>query len=151
MATGDPGSPTQPPTVPVDLGPIGPKDRYEFTPAQEAVIGDLAGKMQFVGLCMCALAVLWVTQVVIVLVSRWNEPRPFDVYGTLNALIYGLIGFWTLTASGAFAQVVRTVGWDVSHVMDALRSLRKMYSLLNYLLIAAIVVVFILLIGHRVR
>ena len=56
----------------------------------------------------------------------------------INGLIYGLIGYWTMSASRDFAAVVATTGWDVPHVMDALRSLRKMYSLLFYLLVAAL-------------
>jgi hypothetical protein len=151
MATGEAGPPVEPPTMPVDLGPIGPKQRYEFTPVQEAVIGDLAGKMRFVGAFMLTLAVFAAVQVLMVLGMRWKEDRPFDVFGTIQALIYGLIGFWTLDASKAFREVVTTTGWDVPHVMDALRSLRKMYSLLFWLLIASIAAVFILMVGHRLR
>jgi hypothetical protein len=149
MATGDVVSPNDPPTVPVDLGPIGPKQRYEFTPDQEAVIADLAGKMQFVGMCMFGLAVLWLFQVIFVAVKV--EGHPFDVFTAITALIYGLIGYWTMSASGDFAAVVATVGWDVPHVMDALRSLRKMYSLLFYLLVAAIIASLILMVSYRVR
>ena len=120
---------------PVELGPIGPKARYEFTPVQEEVIGDLAGKMRFVGTFLCALALLSLFQVIYVAVKLQNHP--LDIFTTINALIYGLIGYWTVVASRNFAAVVATTGWDVPHVMDALRSLRKMYSLLFYLLVAA--------------
>ena len=149
MATGDPGSPTQPPMVPVDLGPIGPKQRYEFTPAQEVVIGDLATKMRFVGLCMFGLAVLWLAQVLHMAVKL--ESHRIDIFATITAIIFGLLGYFTVSASGDFAAVVATVGWDVPHVMDAIRSLRKMYSLVFYLLVAAIAAFLILKFAYSVR
>lgn len=149
MATGDPGSPPQPATSPVDLGPIGPRQRYEFTPAQEAVIGDLASKMQFVGMCMFGLAILWLAQVIHMATKA--ESHRVDVFATMTAIVYGLIGYFTISASGNFAAVVATVGWDVPHVMDALRSLRKMYALVFYLLVAAILAAIILKLAYSVR
>jgi hypothetical protein len=141
MATGDVPPPTLPDPAPsVDLGPIGPKQRYEFTKDQEAVIGDLSGKMRFVGAFLFALGVLGLFQVGFI----FYRVRLFAWITAINALIYAMIGFWTLRASGAFSAVVETVGWDVPHLMDALKSMRKMYSLLYWLLIMAIVASIIL-------
>ncbi len=148
MATGDVSPPTGPEPAPtVDLGPIGPRQRYEFTKDQESVIGDLSGKMRFVGAFLFALGMLGLFQVAYVA----YRVRLFDGLMAINALIYGLIGFWTLRASGAFAAVVETVGWDVPHLMDALRSMRKMYSLLYWLLIMAIVASIVLMVTALVR
>ena len=44
-------------------------------------------------------------------------------------------------------MVETTVGWDVPHLMDALRSLRKMYTLLFAMLVAAVVASIILMIA----
>lgn len=148
MATGDPAPTAQPPTDSVDLGPIGPKQRYEFTPAQEAVIGDLASKMQFVGLCMFGMAALWLAQVIQMAVKA--DDHRIDIFATITAVIYGLLGYFTVSASGNFAAVVATVGWDVPHIMDALRSLRKMYSLVFYLLVSAILAAIILKIAYSI-
>ena len=149
MATGDAGSPKESPTVPVDLGPIGPRQRYEFTPAQESVIGDLAGKMRFVGAFMFALGFLGLVRVIYVAWKNRGLEGSFDIDSLITTIIYSLIGFWTLSASKGFAAVVATVGWDVPHVMDALRSLRKMYTLLFYMLVAAIVASLVLMIRYR--
>lgn len=135
--------PVPPAVEGVDLGPIGPRQRYEFTRDQEQVIGDLAVKMGFVGaflLAMTTLGAVWVAYVL-----YRTDFRYFDGFTALNALIYGCLAIWTLRASGAFASVAATVGRDVSHLMDALSSLRKMYSLLYWLLVMAIVASFLLL------
>ncbi len=125
----------------VDLGPIGPGARYEFTPEQERTIADLSGKMGFVGAFLLALATLGVVQVA---VAAYRF-RVFDAFAALNSLLFGCIAIWTITASGAFAAVVTTVGRDVTHLMDALGSLRKMYSLLYWLLVGAILASVLLL------
>ena len=148
MATGE-DSPNLPTVPPVDLGPIGPKARYEFTKPQEAVIGDLAGKMRFVGAFMFALAMLGALQGALFVANHGG--REFDALGLINVLIFGLIGFWTLSAAREFSAVVETKGWDVPHLMDALRSLRKMYTLLFALLIGAIIASIVLMIAFRFR
>ena len=147
MSTGEEQTLPGVPIPQVDLGPIGPRTRYEFTPDQEQVIGDLAGKMRFVGGLLLLLSLFIVGQV-IHMAARLGL---FDVYGTLNAIVFGLLGYWTLSAAGGFSEVVRTVGWDVPHLMDALRSLRKMYALLYYLLAAALIASLVLLVTYRVR
>ena len=154
MATGNEGAgalrttePIPPAVQDVNLGPIGPKDRYEFTPEQEKTIGDLAGKMGFVAAFLLAMATISLVQAGYVA----YKARLFDWPLAINALIYGCIGVWTLNASGAFAAVVTTVGRDVTHLMNALGSLRRMYSLLYWLLIAGIVASIILMVTLSVR
>lgn len=132
--------PVPPAVEAVDLGPIGPKSRYEFTGDQERTIADLSGKMGFVGAFLLALTVIGLIRVIVAAI-RGN----FDAIGAINTLLFGCIAIWTITASGAFAEVVTTVGRDVTHLMDALESLRKMYSLLYWLLVAAILASAILL------
>lgn len=150
MATGD-LPPEAPAIPPVDLGPIGPKARYEFTKDQEVVIGDLAAKMRFVGLFLLTLALLALIQVGRVAYVRWDFDRAFDWGNALNALLYGLLGGWTLQASGGFAAVVETTGWDVPHLMDALSSLRRMYSLVTWFLMMVLAAALILLIASISR
>jgi hypothetical protein len=131
----------------VDLGPLGPRARYELTKAQEVVIGDLAGKMRFVGIFLIVLATLALVQVIFVALRL----RVFDWGGGLNFVIYSLLGFWTLQASGGFTAVVETVGWDVPHLMDALSGLRRMYSLIYWILIMALVAVLVLILASVAR
>lgn len=148
MSTGEiPPNPETESVSPVDLGPVGPKARYEFTKPQEAVIGDLASKMRFVGAFLFALAMLGALQGAFFIAESGG--RKFDALGLINVLIFGLIGFWTLSAAREFSAVVETEGWDVPHLMDALRALRNMYTLLFTLLIGAIVASIVLMTGFR--
>ena len=148
MATGELIPPTMPEAAPsIDLGPVGPRQRYEFSKGQEVVIGDLAGKMRFVGAFLFALGMLGLVQVAYVAF----RVKLFDWLTAINSLIYAMIGFWTLRASGAFSAVVETVGWDVPHLMDALKSMRKMYSLLYWLLVLAIVASIVVMARHMTR
>jgi hypothetical protein len=48
----------------------------------------------------------------------------------VNGLLYLLIGVWTRSAGGSFHKVVTTQGSDISHLMEALSSLNKMYALI---------------------
>jgi hypothetical protein len=46
-----------------------------------------------------------------------------------------LIGIWTLNAGKSFRLVVETKGHDIPHLMSALNSLRKLYTLMFWILI----------------
>jgi hypothetical protein len=50
-----------------------------------------------------------------------------------------LIGIWTINAASSFKLVVDTRGHDIPHLMNALTSLRKLYTLMFWLLIVALV------------
>jgi len=52
-----------------------------------------------------------------------------------------LIGVWTINAAQSFKLVVSTRGRDIPHLMGALTSLRKLYTLMFWLLIATVVLV----------
>jgi hypothetical protein len=53
----------------------------------------------------------------------------------VNGLLYLLLGVWTRSAGGSFKKIVRTTGSDISHLMEALSSLNKLYSLLYALIL----------------
>ena len=95
MSTGEVGSPTEPPTSPVDLGPVGPEGSGTSSPrTQEAVIGDLAGKMRFVGAFLFAMAMLGFAlqgALFIAWIAEGTGTGSLDVdSGLINVLIYGL-------------------------------------------------------------
>jgi len=57
------------------------------------------------------------------------------VSNAVNGLLYLLLGVWTRSAAGSFKKIVDTKGSDISHLMEALSSLNKMYSLIYTLII----------------
>jgi hypothetical protein len=55
--------------------------------------------------------------------------------GLVNGLIYLLIGMWTRSAAASFQKIVDTRGHDIGHLMDALGSLNRMYTLIYSLIL----------------
>jgi cell division protein FtsL len=105
--------------------------QYEFKPGENKIIGELASRMNFVGLFLLAVGILVIAHGVVVAV-HWGP----IISGTLTCVV----GIWTQRASVSFRSVVQTQGCDISHLMRALEDLRKLYSLQFWLLILCILV-----------
>jgi uncharacterized membrane protein len=54
-----------------------------------------------------------------------------------------LIGIWNINAANSFGFVVTTAGNDIQHLMNALVSLRKLYTLMFWVLVLALTLVVI--------
>jgi hypothetical protein len=123
----------QPQAAPKPQPPV-----YEFTVAQNDVIRTLSRKMKFVG-------VFYVLASVVVglagLISLFFAPIIGVIYMVLLTPEL-LIGIWTINAASSFRLIVDTRGHDIPHLMHALTSLRKLYTLMFWLLI----IVFVLMI-----
>jgi hypothetical protein len=140
---------------------IGVTSRYEFTEAQNREIGSLARKMRLVGLVAVILGVVNLILGLLLLVYAFRDQLPADalrripedtlkqlpppgqlwavaLQAVASGLIFLLIGVWTRSAAGEFRQIVDTAGHDIGHLMSALGSLHKMYSLLYTLIIFGI-------------
>jgi magnesium-transporting ATPase (P-type) len=134
---------------------------YEFTSQQNDMIGSLAGKMKFVGLFALVFGVLYLLSAVLVLAAIFQDKLPADVVknvpdevkkslpntqflwgiciqSAVGGLIFTFIGVWTRSAGDSFKMIVDTTGRDISHLMNALGSLHKMYSLLSTLITIAL-------------
>jgi hypothetical protein len=142
---------------------------YEFTEAQNRGIGSLAHKMRLVGLVAVVLGVVELILGILLLIYAFRDQLPAEVLRRIpedtlkqlpppsqlwavvvqaatSGLIFLLIGLWTRSAAAEFQQVVDTTGRDINHLMNALGSLHKMYSLLYTLIIVGILA-FLLSIG----
>lgn len=131
----DPQAPSQPPrqeqpqTQP-ESQPVG----YEFTIAQNESIRVLSRRMKFVGIFYVIASVL---MGLAGLVALFIAP----LIGVLYLILLTpqlLIGIWTINAASSFKLVVDTRGHDIPHLMNALTSLRKLYTLMFWLLIVAL-------------
>jgi hypothetical protein len=139
MSGADDSGPTQsgtvspPPFSVADTGSAGGRKtaepQYEFKPQENKIIGELAGKMHFVGLFWLAVGVLMIGIGISV-----HDAGPI-VSGTLACVI----GLWTQRSSVSFKDVVYTEGRDISHLIAALEDLRKLYSLQFWILILGLV------------
>jgi hypothetical protein len=100
--------------------------QYEFKPGENKIIGQLAFKMHFVGLFLLAMGLIIIAIGVAVV---------FHVGPIISGTLACVVGLWTQRASMSFKNVVQTEGRDITHLMDALDDLRKLYTLQYWLLI----------------
>jgi hypothetical protein len=107
---------------------------YEFTTTQERLIADLAGKMRFVSYFLIVVGVLQI----IPGLSRLVIAEGFKL--VISGVVQLLIGIWTNRAASSFLQVTQTRGNDIDNLMEALKQLRRLYSLQYWLLIVALVI-----------
>src|SRR5262245_6697961 len=139
---------------------------YEFTKDQNDLIGSLAGKMKFVGLITLVFGILYLLSAVLVLAAIFQDKLPAEVVqrvpedvrhslpktqflwgifvqSLVGGLIFSMIGVWTRAAADSFRQIVDTTGRDITHLMNALESLHKMYSLIYTLIVICILLMVI--------
>lgn len=111
-----------------------PPHGFEFSPPQADVIRSLSKRMTFVG-------TIYVIASIIVglagLVALMFSPL-IGVFYFLLLIPELLVGVWTIHAAHSFKQAVDTRGHDIPHLMKALSSLRKLYTLMFWLLLAAL-------------
>lgn len=140
--------------------------QYEFTGDENKLIGGMAHRMSWVGIFFIIVGVLNLLAAVFLLVAIYRHQVPAEWVSTLpeeaqksfretklpentqlwgfvinaavGGLIYLLIGVWTRGAAVSFRQIVDTAGSDISHLMNALASLNKMYTLMYTLLVIAV-------------
>src|SRR5262245_61914780 len=127
--------------------------QYEFTEQQNQLLAGLSSKMGVVGTFLSVVGVLEVLAAVVAVAAalRSNFPPdllariPSDVHhrlpgnselwafaiqGGVAGLLYLLMGIWTSSSAASFRQIVDTRGSDISHLMNALGSLNRMYTLI---------------------
>lgn len=115
---------------------------YEFSDSQNELIGDLAKKMNFVGILMVASGVVSLIAGIVTLFAAFSRGT-FDFSSIVNGVLLILIGLWTRNAAQSFSRVVNTTGTDIENLMGALGELRKLYTLQYWLII--IVLIFLVL------
>jgi hypothetical protein len=117
----------------IDLGPIAPP-QFEFSPEQNELFADLAQKMGIVGLFLIAVGVV---SPLLQLVAQGQLRFDFSY------IVYIVMGILTRSAASGFRQVVDTKGKDITHLIEALESLRWFYRVIYWLLVIALAVLVI--------
>jgi hypothetical protein len=137
---------------PIDLAPeepvqpqVGPdttkvhEAQYEFNAHQNSVIKGLAVKMKYVGFFFVfAGGLMSLISAVAMFVKPW-----FGLFYLTFFAPQLLIGIWSIHAANSFGFVVTTAGNDIQHLMDAIVSLRKLYTLNFWVMIVVMSLVVI--------
>lgn len=105
---------------------------YEFGADEEEEFASLSSAMKFVGIAQIVLAGVRG-------VGGFVQGGAGNIVGGLvTAAVFVFIGIWTVRAANSVQKIVDTQGSDVSHLMDAVGELTKLYSLQRLLIIIAI-------------
>lgn len=107
---------------------------YEFTMAQNATIQVLANRMKFIGFLYLAGAAFVALAGIY---SLLNSPLMAVVLFT-EVAFFGFMGWWTYKGADSFRAIVQTKGSDITHLMDALEDLRKIYNLNFWLMVVVL-------------
>jgi len=145
-------APSEPALAPAQLtpapapAPVAPavSSRYEFNYSENLIIGNLGSKMSFVGLFMLGIGLFLFVSVII----RWVQSHHLEVALLFLTLLLIVVGIWTHRAGREFRSVAATQGKDISHLMGALESLHKLYTLLYLLFFIGLVFAIIHLGAH---
>lgn len=125
---------------------------YEFNESENSIFADVASKMSavgffsiFFGLLNIALSIVYLFQI-----SQSGDSRITmqGIGGISQGLVLLLVGSWTKKAGTSFKQIVDSRGQDIRNLMDAMSSLRKLYTLQYWLLVIALVIVAIALVAN---
>jgi len=110
--------------------PMMMSDAVEFTPEQNVVLVRLAQRMRAVGIALMVLAAL----------LGLRATLGADELGLLAVqagIVLGFTGFWSVRAATELSRVATTEGADMSHLMNALGEIRKLYELQFWIFLAA--------------
>lgn len=113
---------------------------YEFGAEEEEEFSTLSSAMKFVGIAQIVFGLVRA-------VGGAVQGGAGNIAGGIvSAIVIALIGIWTVRAASSVQKIVDTEGSDVSHLMDAVGELTKLYSLQRLLIIIGIALL-ILLVG----
>ena len=130
--------PEKPQELDADGEPIADKAaQYEFNAHQNSIIRALALKMKYAGF----LYVFAGTLMVLVSALAFLAKNWFGLFCLCVFAPYLLIGIWSINAANSFGFVVTTMGNDIRHLMNAIVSLRKLYSLMFWATVLALTLV----------
>lgn len=135
----DPNTPAPPP-------PPGPQ--YEFTAEQNQVIDELADAMSWVRIPLMIAAILYTVSSVVHFIRVGKNTAELVPAGLAlcAAVFYWLLSSWLDKAAASFSRVAHTNGYDITHLMNALRHLRRTFGLLAVLVQIYILLVLVFLI-----
>lgn len=111
-------------------------NQFEFTEEHGRTIAGLADAMRTVA---NLLQLLGLALVILAGLQGASGAYPAAIGLGAAALLFLAIGFWTGGASASFRKVVETKNEDIWHIMNGLRKLHGMYSLLRTLVIGTLV------------
>lgn len=136
----------QPPQIPAQV-PF-KSGQHEFTDEHNRTFSGLSDSMRAFANLMKILGavfgVLMIVAVVMALIAQKEQQTHIGPWGTVLglapfALLFLTFGFWASGSAASFRKIAETRNEDVWNLMNALKSLGRMFALLRFLVIGALV------------
>ena len=112
----------------------GMSEGYEFTDEENKVFHQLSSSMKFVGGVLVVLGVIGLFEVL-----QGDYGEVFD------GVVQLVVGILTIIASKPIQKIVDTEGDDITHLMNAMKVLLKLYNIKKYVYISVMVVIGLIL------
>lgn len=103
-----------------------PSVPYEFTPAENEVVRELAGTMAVTGLVLIALAIVAILYAGVFIVGSRQDPTPLVVTALCAPMV--IAGFGLRSAAEPLLKIVGSQGQDMTHLMTSLREFRRVFA-----------------------
>ena len=113
---------------------------FEFKTAQNQTIQVLSNRMKWVGGFQVVSGIV----LGIAAITAFARGRE-GVALLFTAILLFVIGFYTYNASRGFSKIVATVVADVTHLMEAVTSLKTLYNVQFWLIIVYLIIIGIVL------
>ncbi|MCY0995075.1 hypothetical protein OV203_48565 [Nannocystis sp. ILAH1] len=118
-----------------------PSRNYEFSATENVIIRQLVDAMRFVAAASLAVGAFVLILGIAGLVTQGRSAVGPALGDFAEAVVFVLIGLWLQRAVDAFNRVVDTSGDDITHLLDALRELTRVFSLQRTVLVLAAIVI----------
>jgi hypothetical protein len=109
---------------------------FEFTAAQNETIRLLSSRMKWVAIFQM-FSGIGAGIGAIALFARRQEGYAL----ALTAVLLFVVGLYTYNASRGFSKIVTTVGADITHLMEAIWSLKSLYNIQFWLIMAYLIII----------
>jgi hypothetical protein len=130
---------------PTDSNPEGPELApvpFEFGESEELILSGLAGKMRLVGLFILGIG-LFIFAYGVVRIINTQTQQSGEVGYIFAGLLDFVVGIWTFGAGTEFKKIAETPNKDTELLMRGLENLLRLYTLVYWLCLLAILFTFI--------
>jgi hypothetical protein len=114
---------------------------YEFSAPENVIIRQLVDAMRFVSAASLAVGAFVLILGVAGLMTHGKAAIGPAIGDFAEAVVFLLIGIWLQRAVDAFHRVVETSGDDITHLLNAIRELTRVFSLQRTVLVLAMIVI----------
>lgn len=120
---------------------MSPPSNYEFSAPENVIIRQLVDAMRFVSAASLAVGAFVLILGLAGLATQGKAAIGPAIGDFAEAVVFVLIGVWLQRAVDAFNRVIDTKGDDITHLLNAIRELTRVFSLQRTVLVLAVILI----------